>query len=76
MQPCCKKRDTDRQNKKRAKHDLELLEPLFTEKDVDQVMAQFVMVDYGQRSAGCRWGRGLLVRCGTYSGCLRWWSCG
>ncbi|MBB1437398.1 MBL fold metallo-hydrolase [Shewanella sp. SG41-4] len=42
-------RDTDRQNKKRAKNDLELLEPLFTEKDVDQVMAQFVMVDYGQR---------------------------
>jgi metallo-beta-lactamase family protein len=42
-------RDTDRQNKKRAKHDLEPLEPLFTEEDVEQVMAQFVMVDYGQR---------------------------
>lgn len=42
-------RDTDRQNKKRAKHDLALLEPLFTEKDVDQVMAQFEVVDYGQR---------------------------
>ncbi|MGX9463595.1 MBL fold metallo-hydrolase RNA specificity domain-containing protein [Shewanella sp. A14] len=42
-------RDTDRQNKKRAKHDLEPLEPLFTEKEVDQVMSQFVMLDYGQR---------------------------
>ncbi|NCO70803.1 MULTISPECIES: MBL fold metallo-hydrolase [Shewanella] len=42
-------RDTDRQNKKRAKHDLALLEPLFTEKDVEQVMAQFEVVDYGQR---------------------------
>ncbi|WP_350431859.1 MBL fold metallo-hydrolase [Shewanella sp. H8] len=42
-------RDTDRQNKKRAKHDLVPLEPLFTEKEVDQVMAQFVELDYGQR---------------------------
>ncbi|AZG74822.1 MBL fold metallo-hydrolase RNA specificity domain-containing protein [Shewanella livingstonensis] len=42
-------RDTDRQNKKRAKHDLEPLEPLFTEEDVEHVIVQFVEVDYGQR---------------------------
>ncbi|MGI2174845.1 MBL fold metallo-hydrolase RNA specificity domain-containing protein [Shewanella ulleungensis] len=42
-------RDTERTNKKRAKHDLEELEPLFTEEDVEQVLTQFVVLDYGQR---------------------------
>ncbi|MCL1115438.1 MBL fold metallo-hydrolase [Shewanella basaltis] len=42
-------RDTERKNKKRVKNDLEALEPLFTEDDVEQVLAQFVVVDYGQR---------------------------
>ncbi|WP_434939297.1 MBL fold metallo-hydrolase RNA specificity domain-containing protein [Shewanella sp. HL-SH8] len=44
-------RDTERQNKKRAKNDLTPLEPLFTQDDVDQVLTQFVALEYGQRFA-------------------------
>ncbi len=41
-------RDSERTNKKRAKHDLPPLEPLFTEEDVEQVLRQFVALEYGQ----------------------------
>lgn len=41
-------RDTERLNKKRAKNDLPLLEPLFDEADVERVMLQFVALDYGE----------------------------
>ncbi|GIU04994.1 MULTISPECIES: MBL fold metallo-hydrolase RNA specificity domain-containing protein [unclassified Shewanella] len=41
-------RDTERLNKKRAKRDEPLLEPLFDEADVDRVMQQFVALDYGE----------------------------
>lgn len=44
-------RDTERLNKKRAKNDLPLLEPLFDEADVDRVMQQFVALDYGERAS-------------------------
>ncbi|MGI2070135.1 MBL fold metallo-hydrolase RNA specificity domain-containing protein [Shewanella baltica] len=41
-------RDTERVNKKRAKHDLEPLEPLFTVEDAEQAITQFVPLEYGQ----------------------------
>lgn len=41
-------RETDRQNKKRAKHDLDPLEPLFTVEDAEQAISQFVALEYGQ----------------------------
>ncbi|PIW61318.1 MBL fold metallo-hydrolase [Shewanella sp. CG12_big_fil_rev_8_21_14_0_65_47_15] len=41
-------RDTERVNKKRAKHDLDPLEPLFTVEDAEQVIKQFVPLEYGQ----------------------------
>jgi metallo-beta-lactamase family protein len=44
-------RDTERQNKKRVKNDLTPLEPLFTQDDVDQVLTQFVALEYGHRFA-------------------------
>ena len=43
-------RDAERTNKKRAKNDLEPIEPLFTEEDVDTVMQQFVALDYDQHT--------------------------
>ncbi|MGS0682118.1 MBL fold metallo-hydrolase RNA specificity domain-containing protein [Shewanella sp. 125m-7] len=43
-------RDIERLNKKRAKNDLPLLEPLFDDADVDRVMQQFVALDYGERA--------------------------
>lgn len=41
-------RDTERLNKKRAKQGLEPLEPLFTVEDAEQVIKQFVPLEYGQ----------------------------
>jgi len=41
-------RDTERTNKKRAKHDLAPLEPLFTVEDAEQAISQFVPLEYGQ----------------------------
>lgn len=41
-------RDTERTNKKRAKHDLAPLEPLFTVEDAEQAITQFVPLEYGQ----------------------------
>lgn len=41
-------RDTQRKNKKREKNNLEPLEPLYTQDDVDAVIAQFVPLEYGQ----------------------------
>lgn len=41
-------RDTERTNKKRAKHELEPLEPLFTVEDAEQAITQFVSLEYGQ----------------------------
>lgn len=41
-------RNADRTNKKRIKNDLPPIEPLYTEADVDLVMAQFVTLSYGQ----------------------------
>ncbi|AAN53622.2 MBL fold metallo-hydrolase [Shewanella oneidensis MR-1] len=41
-------RDTERTNKKRAKHDLAPLEPLFTVEDAEQAISQFVSLEYGQ----------------------------
>ncbi|MCG9697923.1 MBL fold metallo-hydrolase [Shewanella sp. Isolate11] len=41
-------RDVERLNKKRLKNHLEPLEPLFDETDVDQVIQQFVPLEYGQ----------------------------
>lgn len=41
-------RDTERTNKKRAKHDLEPLEPLFTVEDAEQAISQFVPLEYDQ----------------------------
>lgn len=41
-------RDTETVNKKRAKHDLAPLEPLFTVEDAEQVIKQFVPLEYGQ----------------------------
>ncbi|ABI37619.1 RNA-metabolizing metallo-beta-lactamase [Shewanella sp. MR-4] len=41
-------RDTERNNKKRAKHELEPLEPLFTVEDAEQAVTQFVALEYGQ----------------------------
>ena len=41
-------RDTERTNKKRAKHDLDPLEPLFTVEDAEQAISQFVPLEYGQ----------------------------
>lgn len=40
-------RDAERANKKRVKKGLSLVEPLFTQQDVDQVLALFVVLDYG-----------------------------
>lgn len=41
-------RDTERTNKKRAKHELDPLEPLFTVEDAEQAITQFVSLEYGQ----------------------------
>ncbi|QIR14491.1 MBL fold metallo-hydrolase RNA specificity domain-containing protein [Shewanella aestuarii] len=41
-------RDAQRQNKKRAKKDLEPLEPLFDANDVDKAISQFVCLDYNE----------------------------
>ncbi|MCH1930876.1 MBL fold metallo-hydrolase [Shewanella sp. A25] len=41
-------RDTERTNKKRAKHELEPLEPLFTVEDAELAVKQFVTIEYGQ----------------------------
>ncbi|MGS0727519.1 MBL fold metallo-hydrolase, partial [Shewanella sp. 0m-11] len=43
-------RDIERLNKKRARNDLPLLEPLFDDGDVDRVMQQFVALDYGEKA--------------------------
>ncbi|WP_299798346.1 MBL fold metallo-hydrolase RNA specificity domain-containing protein [uncultured Shewanella sp.] len=42
------RRDAERLNKKRAKQEMEPIEPLFIEEDVDRAMAQFVLLDYGE----------------------------
>jgi metallo-beta-lactamase family protein len=41
------RRDAERLNKRRAKQNQDLLEPLYVEEDVDQVMRQFMLLDYG-----------------------------
>lgn len=41
-------RDAERINKRRAKNQLDPIEPLFTEEDVALVMQQFVALDYGE----------------------------
>ncbi|GIU02558.1 hypothetical protein TUM4641_04350 [Shewanella morhuae] len=41
-------RDTERVNKKRAKHDLDPLAPLFTVEDAEQAIKQFVPLEYGE----------------------------
>lgn len=41
------RRDAERLNKKRAKQEVEPIEPLFIEEDVDRAIAQFVLLDYG-----------------------------
>lgn len=43
-------RDAARQNKKRAKNDLDPIEPLFTDDDVETVLKQFVLVEYGDKT--------------------------
>lgn len=42
-------RDAERQNRKRAKQDLEPIEPLFTEEDVELALTRFIPLDYGTK---------------------------
>lgn len=48
MRPCCRPATPKGSIKKRAKHDLEPLEPLFTVEDAEQAITQFVPLEYGQ----------------------------